>query len=359
MLHFFQKTRNISGLTLLLSPLLCLLLEDRPYAFWLPFLGAAMAALVLLRAGLPHFRAKPLFALCTALAFASVTVFPNTDAEPILLGAGTAAPLLLLPPSASQQDSHFGMPIFLGLSWMCTFFSACVLYHLSAFDDTPDYIAEIILAAAGLLTIRLPDERSHAAADIILIPGRKQFLKPSFYAFCLGASIGTAVSLLCIASSDSNAAAFTLQDSAFWIMLSAAPFLAALLLEKKGAFSGSLLVLFFLQAPMLLSVFFRDEDSSSAGALMLVLACGTLPVIFPVLIHYICGYTQYPVHLARTGLWLPAGLFFTHPLLQQAQTGTLEMMELAILLPFLQTMSFFCIFFAWKQRFVILKNEII
>ena len=109
---------------------------------------------------------------------------------------------------------------------------------------------------------------------------------------------------------------------------------------------------------MLFLSFFSGPKAFLAGRLLLALAAGTVTVILPLLAFYLYGHVNYLQHLSRLLFALPLGLFFSVPFLQMSQRGEMKPDEAAILLIFLLLMGAFCIFFAWKQRFIILKNEI-
>jgi hypothetical protein len=145
----------------------------------------------------------------------------------------------------------------------------------------------------------------------------------------------------------------------FWLCLAAAPILASAFAEKKGVFASCIFLIFLCEGTMFFLAFFNHPIAFAAGGLFLAFAFGCLTVVVPLLAFYLYGHINYLQNLSRLLFMLPLGMLLALPFLALAEKGMLIPAEAAVVLLTLLIMSFFCIFFAWKQRFIILKNEIL
>lgn len=96
-----------------------------------------------------------------------------------------------------------------------------------------------------------------------------------------------------------------------------------------------------------------------AGRGLLAAAAGCLPVVLPILTHYLYGSINFLESFGRLVFFLPVGLLASMPFCYMAAEGELLPEDPVIFLLFLLVLSFFCIFSAWKHRFIILKNKIL
>ena len=171
-----------------------------------------------------------------------------------------------------------------------------------------------------------------------------------------------------------------------YLFLAAAPVLTALFMERKGVFSGCVLLIFLCESAVLclgsagsaadglvgsaagimggVSGGTAAADVGSrvlplAGRCLLATAAGCLPVVLPILNHYLYGSISFLESFGRLVFFLPAGLLASMPFCYLASEGELLPEDPVIFLLFLLVMSFFCIFSAWKHRFIILKNKIL
>ena len=118
-----------------------------------------------------------------------------------------------------------------------------------------------------------------------------------------------------------------------------------------------MLLLFFFASALLCLVLCLHPFFSAAGSGMAGLSAGGLLFLLPVLLSYLYGQTDYLESCSRILTCLPAGVFMVLPICRLQRQGQLSPAEPAVLLSCFLLLAFFCIFFAWKQRFLILKNQ--
>ena len=102
-----------------------------------------------------------------------------------------------------------------------------------------------------------------------------------------------------------------------------------------------------------------DKVACAWTGMWLAAAAGCLPVVLPILNHYLYGSISFLESFGRLVFFLPAGLLASMPFCYLAAEGELLPEDPVIFLLFLLVLSFFCIFSAWKHRFIILKNKIL
>ena len=366
MMQFFSKTRTLTGLILIQGPLLALLSVKLTFSLCPAFFCSLLFSLVPLRwamKGLP-------FRLWLALSFLAViagTVFStlqNTSAplfSAILLGCGTCAFLLLLPPWLAVGRYVSASP-FLGLAWSAGFLAALPLRLL--FLTWPEAAAAVmvLLSLSGLLLCSGKPPRRQ-----LLHTPPHDFFSPSMVktvVFFLGiiTSIGICGGLLLSETADGKRSFFHFADSPAIMLLlcmalTAGPVLSSWITERKGIYSSCIFSIFFCESGLLLICSLDGTAAVTAGTASLLLAAGSIPIILPVLGFYLCGRTGYLRGLTPLLLCVPVSLLFSWTFWNLARQGELDMEDTAVFLIFLLIMSFLCIFFAWKHRFIILKNS--
>lgn len=357
MLQIFYQTRNIQGLILSMSPVLAFLLRDMPLSFWLPFCCSACLSAVPLRSALQNIPFRLITSLCGLSFF--VGVFADMLLSAVLTGIAACGLLLLLPPLVTEGWFRKSWSVRLGSVWSAAFLAVPVFRYLLFQSGTAGQAGAFLLTSAGLLLFL---ERPPVNWQIITYPSaadiREKFRKPAFYTASIAAALGIAY---CMASVnyDLSSGMDAVQLPPLWLLLSPAPLAAAFFIERKGIFSGCVLLIFFCESSTLLLGFLTGSTAAVSGIILLSLAAGSLPVTVPVLCFYLYGHANYFRGFCRMAGFIPLGLLCAVPILQMAEENTLSPDEPAVLLLFLLILSFFCIFFAWKQRFIILKNEIL
>ncbi len=182
-----------------------------------------------------------------------------------------------------------------------------------------------------------------------------RFRKPCFFTFSIAASLGIACTMYqdsLLPSADFSPAI----SPVFWASLLAGPLFTGWFIERRGIFSGCILLLFLCESPLLCLCLPHSTAVLLAGRVMLLIAAGGFPVILAVLTHYLYGPHHYERNLSTLVFCVPLGLMAALPFASFSGHREIPLEEPAVCLFFLLILGFFCIFFAWKQRFVILKN---
>ena len=143
----------------------------------------------------------------------------------------------------------------------------------------------------------------------------------------------------------------------FCLSLLAGPLLAGWFTERKGVFHGCILLILLSQSPLLLLLQTQETTVLLVVQTLLLIAASGFPVILAVLTHYLYGPVNYPQSFGTLLFCIPTGLILVFPFLRPEESSRIPLEEPAVCLFCLFPLSFFCIFFAWKQRFVILKNQ--
>lgn len=354
MLRFFSETRTITGLFFLVCPMLSVLLTDRPVSFWVPFFCATALSLPILRIALQNLPLRFVLFLFTSVFLLGVSA-SQAAVSALLLGCSSTL-LLLLPPAVMTGWHPRNWTGMLAAAWSAAILGAPLLQYVASLLPQLIWYIFLFCSAGSLICIRKPAESWKQTPPPLILERKKLYLRPAFFTAAISCSL--LISLSIIPSPNAAEPPFT-PNSLFWLSLACGPQLAARFAEKKGVFSSCILLIFLCEATMLFLGFFTGSQAALAGAVFLALSSGAMVITLPLLTFYLFGRNHYLKNLSRILFSVPLGLFFGVPCLQLAAEGQLPPDEAAIILLFLLVMGFFCIFFAWKQRFVVLKNEII
>ena len=357
MMQIFSKTRTLTGMILILSPLLSVLSADLPMSFWPPFFCSMLLGLLPLRAVMDRLPFRFWLMLCGFLSIVGIYFItlqnPGTSVlpAPILLGCSTSGLLLLLPPWIAVGRYVSAAP-FLGLAWSFSLLCSIFLQILTEFTSVSIPVLAAILTFAGLFCISgripLPQLLEHPPHDFF----SPSMVKSVMFFLCLLPSIG-----ICSMISPAKSSATSESGLLFSFFLACGPLLSSWFTEKKGIYSSCILTIFLTETALLLTGFSESSASTAAGAAFLGLAAGSTVLIIPMLAFYLCGRTGYIRGLLPLLLCIPVSLLFSWPFRIMAGQGELVQQDAAAFLFFLLIMGFFFIFFAWKHRFIILKNK--
>lgn len=410
MRDFFYKTRNITGIILIISPVLGTFRADMPFLFYLLLLAGAAAAVPVHCAGILFLPFRLwLFTACLAAAAGQILTMPSAAGllpfDPVYLsallqGAACGGLLLLLPPVMTSGWFRRSKNMVLGILWSVSLLLLplwqAAFTHAAGWAST----AAFLFMAAGILFLQRPPVNFHCRENPLLQGRSGTFVRPSIYTASIAASLGMVISLSVLMAPEQNM--FRLSGDSFsglpamllsgltaalpYLFLAAAPVLTALFMERKGVFSGCILLIFLCESAVLclgsagsaaggfaesaawtvggVSGGAAAADVGSrvlplAGRGLLAAAAGCLPVVLPILTHYLYGSINFLESFGRLVFFLPAGLLASMPFCYLASEGELLPEDPVIFLLFLLVMSFFCIFSAWKHRFIILKNKIL
>ncbi len=369
MLRFFQQSRPITAIYLSLNSLLVLQilpqLQSNPLiflltlSFALPFCGK-----------LSQFLTQRRFQLFTLMLALITFTTQNTSAAPFLFGFTSAAAIYLsfasmqrfFPLSSARFWGEFYGLFFISSFIFTTLFSLLPSSHITA----------LVILIAGIMAfpenedfslLRLPDPLTACK--------RNRFIKPCFFITLLTITICTEI-LLVGAASGSHAinlslvpapapshALAELLSALAALLLAFGALLTSHLISRRGVFSGCVLLLILCLLPLIflcLPTAMPQQFFSIIGLPLLFLAAGGLPVTLSVLTYYLYGKTHFAQSLNRLTVCGVLGLFLTLPFSVSNSSLIAANKETSVFLFSLLLFSFFCIFSAWKQRFVVLKN---
>lgn len=373
MINFFYYTRNITGLILLISPLVGFLFIDFNFTLSMVFLCALAAGMVLAAVCYDYLN----FRLWTCL---------------FCIAAAAGAFLLHSGPAAAGGDvsasSLWGMA-FLGfyggglfsivpsniiINWFraskavltgAVFGLSIVLGTVfGIFMERYTYFA-LFLGLASMLSgaLLFLQQPPLFLGSPINFGGKtfesgKRSLTVKVFLFILSVSF---VSGLALFNPPEKAAFdfFVSPHQIFILGLAAGPLLAGLISELKGIYSSFIFIIFLAE----FSVF--SPDMGSGGWLRYIhgFFCGLCPsaaaAVIPIAVYYIYGPRGYNGCLGKVWPSLPLGLAAAGFVSRYAQiTGSAALLShqaYAILLTVLLAACFFTIFSAWKHRFILLK----
>ena len=405
MRELFFKTRNIAGIILIISPVLGTFSTDRPFFFYLLLLAGASAAVPLHFAGILFLPFRLwLFSGCLAaaaglvlseLVSAGMLCFRFLYLSALFQGAACGGLLLLLPPLMAAGWFHRSKTMVLGYLWSVSL----LLMPLwqTAFHQAAGWAiaASVFSMAAGIVFLQRPPVNYRRRENPLLLERSGNFIKPSVYTAAIAASLGMVISLsilvMPLPAQHDGGISFVLPSALQadplsvlvaalpYCFLAASPVWTAFFMERRGVFSGCVLLIFLCESAVLClgcagsaaGGFDFSLGSGAAWSLMgsrvlppagcclLAAAAGCLPVVLPILTHYLYGSINYLKSFGRLVFFLPAGLLASMPFCYLAAEGELTPEEPVIFLLCLLVLSFFCIFSAWKHRFIILKNKIL
>lgn len=395
MLQFFYKTRNILGLILVISPALALLPAGNGFSLSLPFLCAMAVGLPLLCAA---FRAMPLrlwTALCAFLLAAGFFLHgpeifwtENTReswtahlSSPLwksiaafLSGLGTCGLVLILPPNLAVGWFRRSKTTILGLVWTGSLFLSFLWRQLLYFSPLPAFLAALsFLLTGGLLFLEKPPVDYRHRHNPLTCGRPATYVRPAAYVTILGFSLHLIPALASGPASDplsplsiimTTMTPMTSDGPAAILLLvlpvlamTLAPLFTARLMEKKGVFSGCVLLIFLCESAILCLGSFTGWGWQLCGRSLYAMALAGLLVIIPVLTVYLYGQADYLESAGRLTFFLPVGFLTAEPFRYLINVGEFPQGDAVIFLLLLLVASFFCIFMAWKRRFVILKNN--
>lgn len=364
MLRFFQQSRPITAIYLSLNALLLLQtmpkIQSNPLifllslSFALPFSGKLSQFLTQ-----HHFQ---FFALILALITFTAQ---NTSAAPYLFGFISASAIYLSLASA-QRFFPLNSARFWGEFYGLFFISSFIFTTLISLLPAPNMAALVMLMAGIIAFPKNEDFSSLQLPDPLTACKRDRFCKPCFFTMLLTVTICTGI-LLVGAVSGIHASNLSFIPAALSVpsyalaatLLAFGALLTGRLISHKGVFSGCVLLLILCLLPLIflcLPSAMPQQLFSVIGSLSFLLAAGVLPVTLSVLTYYLYGKTHFAQSLNRLTVCGVLGVFLTLPFSVSSEGMISANKETAVFLFSLLLFSFFCIFSAWKQRFVVLKN---
>ena len=370
MLHMFYRTRNIAGLILAISPLLSIPAAGGTLSFYLYFLTASAFSVPLLSTGLRRLPFRLWLIFCCFCGAVSLCLLFTRVSGNVLLpaaamgGIAFSGLVLLLPPYISIGWFRRSKTYILSLVWSFSLMAAMGWYLALALRPDAALVLAVLSMASGLFLF-LEQPPAGSIHENPLISGRSSaFTRPSLYTASIAASLGLLYSLVLLQTDGTGSAEVPVQlisGSALipLLLLPAAPLAAGYLIDRKGIYSSCIFLMFLREGAALCLGSLDGCFFYMLGYGLLTAAAGSLPVLLPVLTFYLYGHLGFQESFSRLAVFIPAGLLAGLPFCSMAANRTITAEETVIFLLFLLVLSFFCIFFAWKKRFIILKNKIV
>lgn len=353
MLRFFLNFRIVSGMILTLSPFAGQFFQDIPNSLLIyvcyalvpsiPFWGKLLQSVPI-----------TVFRLSASAAAVSAFFLPEGTLSAALAGFayGSVIPLCI---RSTEHLFHHQSSTSHGVLWGTVLFLSAAFFQRFLQQSVPGSL--LIATALGIFLLPKPAlSYKEYIPSPLTEPFRTRFRKPCFFTVTITSSL--CLAFLMYDSCAIRLIAFLPASSLlFWTIPASGALLAGWFIERKGIFSSCVLLIFLCESPLLCLCFPGSRAALLFGQVLLLAAAGGLPVILAVLTHYLHGPVRYTESFSRLVCCIPLGIILSLPLGLLAEKNDSSPEEPAICLFFLLVLSFFCIFFAWKQRFVILKNQ--
>lgn len=370
-IKFFYCTRNIIGLILVISPLAGFLYIDFDFTLSMIFFCALAAGVPLgsLCYRLIGFRLWTGLA-CIAACLGALLLHGDAVSQPV--GAAEAMGMAFVGLYAG------GLAVVVPSNLLVSWFRASKTFLMGTVFS--------ISAVLGALISIIMERHTYAGASlslVIMLTGTLFFLqRPPFFinapVLCEDKRFkdgkrAVTVKLFVFIMVVSFAAGHSLftgeltasfdyyfpPKSLFILGIAAGPFLAGLLSEFKGIYSGCILVIFLAE----LSVFSLGVDRSAFQTYLGVLSQGlflsAMTVVIPIAVYYIYGPGGYSGCLGKVWPAFPLGLAGAGALSGVSHTFVsgelLPPQAASICLMVLLVACFFTIFSTWRHRFILLK----
>ena len=372
MIRFFYLTRNILGLLLVISPLAGFLCIDHSFFLSLGFLcGLAAGVPLALRCYdlLPFRLWTGLYVLlCCGSFFLYVSEENRLPALlwALLAGLAYGGLALVLPANLIVSWFRFSKTLLLGLIWSGAFtFGLLWKIPLERITYPTLLFAGSLMLIGVLFFLELPPRfLLHSGSQPSPASGRRlcrfrsrSARKVFFYTLIISFALSFGLFLAQYGSQSERQSAVSAAGSVFLFGgLLIGPLLSGLFINRKGVYSGCVLLIFLTEVTIMCFGFengaplFLRIGYTAVGA-----ALGMLPILLPILTYYLYGPAEFSERLAQVLPAVPAGLSAV-PLLTFARFwDPLTVNYLTFAAMFLLMISFFIIFSAWKHRFVLLK----
>ena len=373
MIRFFYLTRNILGLLLVISPLAGFLCIDYSFVLSMGFLcGLTVGVPLALRCYdlLPFRLWTGLYVLfCCGGFFLYISEENRLPAllGSLLAGLGYGGLALILPANLIISWFRFSKTLLLGLVWSGIFAFGLLWKILLERITYPALLSGASLMLFGVLfflerpprfLLQNGSQPSPASGRRLCRFRSRSARKVFFYALIISFTMSFGLFLAQYDAQSERLPAVSGAESVFLFGgLLIAPLLSGLFINRKGVYSGCVLLIFLTEVTIMCFGFengaplFLRIGYTAVGA-----ALGMLPVLLPILVYYLYGPSEFNERFAQVLPAIPAGLS-AGPLLTLTQFfDPLTVNYLTFAAMFLLMISFFIIFSAWKHRFILLKH---
>lgn len=368
MLKFFYGSKNIIGLFFILVPVFGFMFSANSEETFPVLLLSSVIGIPIARSfyNCLSFR----FWLCFAGLMANYAMFlsvywKNTPIEyigSVLLGASAGGLLFVLAPNIIVGWFRINKTLMFGFVLSLSVFFGFGFAFLLAFRPFAAILCSVILmTASSVVFLEKPvlinfeedmSQSSHA---------RKSRVKSCLFFLFIAVSVAVVcrIGYMDVLYSIGSVSAFSYEESGPLLIhggMVLGPALVSLFTDKKGIYSGCILLL-FLSEISVMSVGFYKTDTFMAyvGCFVFGALLTSAPIICSLLTYYLLGPACFNQNLCRIMVFFPLGLaslllmknveyaaFQSYPVI----LGTLAML----------VVGFFTVFSAWKHRLVLLKK---
>ena len=365
MLYFFYCTRNILGPVMVISPLVGFLYIDFNFDLFVVFLLSAMLGLPfglhLYKPGL--FKAWTMICSVTCCIASGVHIITGSSASlyctAFVLGLLMSTIAVIFPADMAAGWFRSSKTQVLGLIWTLSIMLGVSLGILTKRFTYLFWILSCLMIAAGIVFSEEPPHQvlhrfSSVPRNFAAGNRHSATFKICSFAACIAFSAG-----LGPAGSLASVVLDSLQSAGLFLIagLCTGPAVSALMIHRRGVYSGSVLLLFMAQISAACTVQFPSMILPSYMAYLASGLCfGSIPVIFPVLAYYICGPDGFNLSLCRIAASFLAGFIASISIVVVGIPMAFYVLLPAIAM-LLLVFAFFTIFSAWKGRIFLLKNS--
>ena len=371
MLRFFYFTRNIAGLILVISPLAGFLYIDFNFTLSMIFL-CSMAAGIPLGSACYNYLNFKLWTSLACIAACLGAFLLHTDLPVTGIGVSAAFGMAFLglyagglaavvPANLLVSWFHASKTILTGTVFSVSFLLGIPLAALMERYTYPVLLLSIAMMLTGILFfLQQPPIFLCAPVlceDIRFKAGRKTMVIRLFV-FIMTVSFAGGLPIF-NPETPYSLDYFISPKVLFILGLAAGPFIAGLLSEFKGVYSGCIFIIFLAE----LSIFSFGEGQTALQLYINAFSRGMLlssmTVVIPITIYYTYGPGGYNSCLGKVYAAFPLGLALAGAISGYASvfagTHIIPSQTVSVFLLLLLIACFFTIFSTWKHRFILLK----
>ena len=369
MIRFFYCTRNITGLILVISPLVGFLYIDYNFTLSMVFM-CALATGVFLGSSCYELLNFRLWTSLASIASCMGALLLHTDsitsqaAGICFIGLYAGGLAAIVPANLLTSWFRASKTLLAGAVYgISVIAGAFIGYFMERYTYSSVIFSLIMMLTGTLIFLQKPPlflTSPVPCEDRRFVCGKRAVTIKLFF-FVLAASFAAGLTLF-RPESDSIGSLNISRDVILTLGLASGSFLTGLLSEYKSAYGGCILVIFLAE----LSVFNFGGIHSTPAIYISSLACGmclsAITVIIPIAVYYIYGPQGYNSCLPKVWAALPSGLAtacavrsFYSNCVTDTSSAIISQQTASVCLMAMLVACFFTIFSAWKHRFILLK----
>jgi len=183
-------------------------------------------------------------------------------------------------------------------------------------------------------------------------------IKPFLYILSLSASLSMSFAFLLSKSWSDSSSAGDGYGYLLTVCFVAVPFICSSLLNSRGVFYQSMVLIFSCEAAVLFMSEINSPGSFGISVFMVGFSAACVPVLIPAIAHRFYGYTNCAENYVLLYSGIPAGVTVSIPVISQIYHGNVDSYGLILILLLLLALGFWCFISAWKNRFVLLQTPV-